>query len=130
MTTPLQYIIIDDDPFNNLICKTIISKTVNGANVQTFVVPEEGYSFLKTVVSQVVLFLDINMPTMTGWEFLEMFDKLDNDVKSKVKVFILSSSVDERDIEKANTNKYVSGFISKPLKPDIIKDINEPEITT
>ncbi|HYH05213.1 MAG TPA: response regulator [Bacillota bacterium] len=126
MNTPLQYIIIDDDPFNNLICKTIISKTISGANVQTFVVPEEGYSFLKTIVNQVVLFLDINMPTMTGWEFLEMFDKLEDGVKSKVKVFILSSSVDERDIEKAHTNKYVSGFISKPLKPDVIKDINEP----
>ena len=70
-----------------------------------------------------LIFLDINMPSMTGWEFLEYFDKLDDIIKNHFKIYILSSSVDQRDKDKANTNSYIKGFISKPLTREIILSV-------
>lgn len=61
---------------------------------------------------QLVL-IDINMPVLNGWEFLEAYDKLE--IEQRVDMYMLSSSVYENDIEKAKTYKTVKGFISKPL---------------
>ena len=70
-----------------------------------------------------ILLLDINMPVMSGWEFLERFDNLSNDVKDLFKIYILSSSVDERDKQRSYANKNVSAFMVKPLVKDNVVDI-------
>lgn len=62
-------------------------------------------------ISPDYLFLDLNMPEMTGWDFLETF----NPIKSDPEIYILSSSVDERDIIKANQYMQVKKYLSKPL---------------
>jgi CheY-like chemotaxis protein len=63
-----------------------------------------------------IIFLDINMPDMDGFDFLERFDNLDEKIKGKGKIVILSSSLNPRDYEKAISNKYVTRFLSKPLQ--------------
>jgi two-component SAPR family response regulator len=118
-----HFIVVDDDSTNNLLCNLIIKRVINEANVHTFLFPEEGLEFLKTnsnnsTLESAVLFLDINMPSMSGWEFLDKFMKLDEIVKQKVKVFMLSSSVDSRDKRKALTYSVVSDYIIKPLTKD------------
>ena len=79
------------------------------------------------VVSALVL-LDINMPSMSGWEFLEMFDNLDYDVKERVRICILSSSIDDRDRERSYSNKNVADFLVKPLTDKDILRITSPEL--
>src|SRR5439155_25074418 len=70
-----------------------------------------------------VLLLDINMSTMSGWEFLVEFDKLDAVIRHQFNIFILSSSVDDRDTEKAEHNPSVCGFLCKPFSIKAIKDM-------
>ena len=123
-----HFIIVDDDYTNNFLCTKIIQLVLNEVKIHTFLTPEEGLQFFEssqqiTEISSGVLFLDINMPTMSGWEFLEHFEKLDENVKHKIKVFILSSSVDSRDKRKAFTYGSVSDYIIKPLTKNKIQAI-------
>ncbi|CAN5646885.1 hypothetical protein BH10BAC5_BH10BAC5_22820 [soil metagenome] len=69
-----------------------------------------------------VLFLDINMPSMTGWEFLEEFRKFSKTVHKQFTIYMLSSSVDSSDKEKASSNIFVSGYISKPLRQETLRE--------
>ena len=121
-----RFIVIDDDALNNKICRVCIEKIYIGANVTTFTDPKEGFNHMVSEYSSTghtdnaILFLDINMPTMTGWEFLDLFDGLDDSIKRRVKIYILSSSVDKRDMEKAKTNKNVVYYLIKPLTKETI----------
>lgn len=83
-----------------------------------FTLPERGFDYLKSEffnshAASSILLLDINMPTMTGWDFLEKYEELDQRVKDQISIYILSSSVDPRDKEKAANNKYVKGYLEK-----------------
>jgi len=130
MNTDLKYIAVDDDEFNNLLCSMIIEDTLGEVDIRTFTKPEEGLLFIENVKSPSVLFLDINMPTLSGWEFLEEYEKFNEEVKMNLSIYILSSSLDRRDKERANRNKYVKGFISKPLESEIITLIANGEFQT
>ena len=124
MNTDLKYVIVDDDPFNNMICSMVIEDALGEAEITAFTKPEEGLEFMKkNVKAPTVLFLDINMPTLTGWEFLEQYDTFSDEVKLNTNIYILSSSLDRRDKDRATTNKYVQGFISKPLDFETITAI-------
>lgn len=126
-----RFIAIDDDPVNNLICKMTIELVAEKPEIITFTNPAQGFEYIQSQYAanrdqtQTVLLLDINMPVMSGWEFLERFDNLGSDVKSKFKIFILSSSVDERDKERSYANKNVNAFMVKPLVKDNVVDILE-----
>ena len=128
MTTDLKYIIVDDDSFNNTICTMILEDALGNVEIQEFTKPEKALLFIReNVKSPTIVFLDINMPTLTGWEFLEQYEKFSEEVKMQINIYILSSSVDQRDVNKANENKYVKGFISKPLDFETVISIAEQE---
>lgn len=123
MTT--KFIVIDDDPLNNTICRLTIKKAVGAADVITFTNPEEGLSYLKETYDTpidvpTVLFLDINMPIMSGWEFLEHYNYFSQQIKDNIKVYVLSSSVDDRDVEKAKNNPNIITYLSKPITKETI----------
>src|SRR5688572_26399364 len=94
-----HFVIIDDDPINNLITKAVLKSSYANAEIFAFTDPEIGLAHIENNVAaldmdtSVVLLLDINMPTMTGWEVLDCFDTMDEAVISRLKVFMLSSSV-------------------------------------
>jgi len=67
-----------------------------------------------------VIFLDLNMPIMNGWEFLEQFTQIENRNEGKVIVYIISSSVDPRDLEKVGNYEIIHNYI---LKPFMAKDL-------
>lgn len=127
-----RFIAIDDDPVNNLICKLTIEMVAGAPDIITFTNAALGFDYIMNQYAanhdktETVLLLDINMPVMSGWEFLERFDNLGEDVKSLFKIFILSSSVDERDKQRSYANKNVNAFMVKPLVKDnvvaILKD--------
>lgn len=124
-----NFMVIDDNSTNNLICKYTIRKFSDKAEISIFTEPEDALEFIKVAYGnsngdiRTILFLDINMPYMTGWEFLEEFKELKEEIQKQFVIYMLSSSVDERDKEKAKNNPLVSGFYSKPLTIHTIKDL-------
>jgi two-component SAPR family response regulator len=122
-----DFIIIDDDEINNKLCRKIIEKTYPDAAIEDFTDPQEGFNFMVNKYAKsgsaegAILLLDINMPVMDAWDFLELFEKVDEKVKSKVKVHILSSSVNKADMSRAQSNKNVEYYLIKPLTKESIR---------
>ena len=133
MKSPSQFILIDDDPMNNLICKLTIEMTFGQTDVKAFVNPENGLEYFQNEFAALkdtsaLLLLDIHMPSMSGWEFLEMFDNLSFEIKDRVRVCILSSSIDDRDKQRSYANKNVLDFLVKPLTDKDILRITAMEL--
>ena len=116
---PNRFIIIDNDPVNNLLCTLTIRDVQDAAEIQTFNFPVKGFKYLvkeyANTTNPTVLLLDINMPTWSGWDFLDNFEKLDDKIKKQIKIYILSSSIDANDKQRASENKNVVDYIEKPL---------------
>lgn len=124
-----SFIVIDDDPINNLLCTKNIKKSVQDADVITFTQAEIGLNYIKSNfnmsnVGNAILFLDINMPTMSGWEFMDEFQNFNSEIKGHVSIYILSSSVSEVDKQKAKIHPDVVDYIEKPLLADTLKMIH------
>jgi len=111
--------LIDDDPISTFVTEKLISKNVKE--------PCQFYKFqsAKAALKEIYkikpnyLFLDLNMPGMSGWDFLDSLDT----TKNEAQIYILSSSVDERDIFKARKYQAVKDYFSKPLIKKYIKSI-------
>ncbi len=115
-----HFIIVDDDPINNFITKKVITKISPQAEVVTFTKPEEGLdyvlsTFTKPNNGKAILLLDINMPSMTGWQFMEVLEKKGAVISERLLIYILSSSIDSADKEKAKVNPQIKDYIMKPL---------------
>ena len=125
----LNYIIVDDDSVHNIICNLLIAAAINGSNIKTFTNPERGFEFIENNPinneQKTIIFLDVDMPNMTGWEFLNKFDKLDEKMKSQYLIYILSSSINPINKEKAFKDKNVENSFVKPLTDEIIRSISE-----
>jgi len=71
-----------------------------------------------------VIFLDINMPIMDGWDFLAEYDKFPKEVRDKIMIIcMLTTSLHEIDKKKAEESQYISGFLPKPLTLDALNEV-------
>ncbi len=124
-----RFIIIDDDPHNNMLCRFIIKTITKEVEVLDFTLPREGFEFIqdfygkKETNCRTILFLDINMPVMSGWDFLEKYAGLNARIQNQITIYILSSSVDWSDKEKASTNPFVKDYVIKPLPKGTVQNI-------
>ena len=129
MEIPKRFMVVDDDSTNNLLCGYAIKRLFSEAKITLFTNPETALGAIEedygksTDAMPTILLLDINMPTMTGWDFLDIFRDFDEKVRNQFVIYILSSSVDERDMKKAEANIFVSGFLSKPLSLEGIQSM-------
>jgi CheY-like chemotaxis protein len=127
MTHFNEFIIIDDDAVNNKICRKVIEKTYPDVEISDFVDSQEGFKYIidkyskKRDNSKAILLLDITMPILDAWEFLDLFDKQDEGIKSRIKIHILSSSVHKEDMARAQANKNVEYYLIKPLTRESIR---------
>ena len=81
------------------------------------------YLKLKEEPQADLIFLDINMPGMNGWEFLREYNQLDKVLQSRAIIIILTTSNIARDVARANTYSFVADYITKPLTREIMGDI-------
>lgn len=110
--------LIDDDKITNILTKKILLKYNPEVKVEVFSSPMESIQYLEKIKADnweyPIIFLDINMPQMNGWQFLDQIATL----KMNPAVYILTSSIDSNDIEKARTYKNIKAFLTKPLTQD------------
>lgn len=120
--------IIDDDEIYVFGLK-IMMKSVNFCD--EIVVCENGevaLDFLKPLTSTPkgmpdVILLDINMPIMDGWQFLDEFTKIKAEKSAKTNIYMMSSSVNPVDLEKVKTYKLISDYLVKPLSKTALEEI-------
>ncbi len=125
ITKPPHFIIVDDDPINNFITKRLITKNYPNAEVVTFTQPEAGLQYVMSIFEKpdngkAILLLDINMPIMTGWQFMEHLELVGSGVNNRLLIYILSSSVDPADKKRAKVNPQINDYIVKPLTAEAL----------
>ena len=118
--------LIDDNELDNFVNKKLIE---NEQFANQVVVQSSGISaleYLKNPSGGIpdLIFLDIMMPGMDGFGFLEEFEKLPDDAKKKSRIVMLSTSESFKDLNKANQNKYVYKFLNKPLNKPVLDALN------
>ena len=118
-----QILLIDDDPVVNFIHSRVIQKKFPGIALLVF---ENGRKGLTHILSNpdyaYLIFLDLNMPVMNGWEFLEAISLEASEVD--LQVHIVTSSVNPEDRQAAKKFNMVYSFLIKPLKSDDISPID------
>jgi len=126
----MKVLIIDDDEVNNFLCKKIMELCDFSNEVHTCESVQEGMDYLKNIKAEHpdqypdLLFLDINMPVSNGWDFLDIYNKwIQDPTKDSLKIFMLSSSVYEEDINRAEEHPLVTKYITKPLSEDVLMQL-------
>src|SRR5690606_23364726 len=122
--------IIDDDPIHQRIAQIMIDRHQLFDESVSYTDAELAINFLKLNARQAdllpdIILLDLNMPVVDGWDFLDDFAKFKGNLSKEVKIFIVTSSVDEKDKLRSQLFPFVKGFISKPLTPGIIRNTIE-----
>lgn len=112
--------IIDDDDIYIFGIKKLVQIKKLCQEIDTFSNGSDALQRLKELEVQKapfpeIILLDINMPIMNGWEFMEKFGEIDESFRKDTKIYMVSSSIDPEDIEKANKLKEIEEYIIKPI---------------
>lgn len=118
-------LLVDDDPDDNFFNQIIINEMDIVDHIDTASNGLEALAYLKreNQILPELIFLDINMPRMNGWEFLNEYKHLSPSQKAKVLILILSTTANPDDIKRAKEIKEVSGFASKPVSKEMLTEI-------
>jgi CheY-like chemotaxis protein len=112
-------LLVDDDQINNFINKRIIRKLDIANHVDIALNGEEALEHIQKICEETgncpeLIFLDINMPVMNGFEFLNEFKNLSLQNKKEVKIIVLTTSTNPGDMQKLKEHS-IKGFLNKPL---------------
>jgi CheY-like chemotaxis protein len=124
---------VDDDPITLMLCKKVIKKAEFSEEVLFANNGQEAIDLFQALadknqineISELpqLIFLDLNMPVMSGWEFLDLFKNTISNKFSQTKVIILSSTIDPADYNKAKQYDIVSHFLSKPITVEMLENL-------
>ena len=120
--------LIDDNAIDNLINQKMIEACSFSERITCFSGGLSALDFLKNIdkgglsdeLIPEIIFLDINMPYLDGFQFLEQFELLSELTKSKIKVLVLTSSLSQADMERAEQHPRILKFVNKPLLEDVL----------
>lgn len=120
--------IIDDNVIDLYIASRMITKNNFGKKVHTYSKAQDALDFLREnqnneeVLPQII-FVDIYMPIMSGFEFLTSYNELPEKLKSHCDVYVISSTIDDHDIIRASTDVNIIAFQVKPITKDFLDQI-------
>jgi CheY-like chemotaxis protein len=114
-----HFIVIDDSKLDCFIAEKVIQNSGRSESVKSFMVATEALDYIKTLNGsdiKTVVLVDIQMPVMNGFEFIEAYEQnISDEAKNKFMVNLLSSSINETDMIRAKGYKSVNKFLNKPL---------------
>lgn len=117
-------LLIDDNDDDNFYHRIILSEAGVTKHIQVAETGHEALEFLKKVPHiPELIFLDVNMPKMNGWEFLERYRKLNFEQKNEAVIIMLTTSLNPADKKRAESMPEISSFESKPLSYEMVKKI-------
>ena len=125
----LHFIVIDDSKLDCFIADKIIQNTGRSASIYTFQQPAEALEHIMKIdtasTGKTIVFVDIQMPVMNGFEFVEAFEALDEEFKKPFIIYMLSSSINENDITRVRRYPSVKQFLNKPLSAKTMATVLE-----
>lgn len=126
---PVNYLLlIDDSEIDNLVNRRIIEKNAFANNIVIKKSARAGLDYLSETfcsdpaILPDLIFLDIRMPDMDGFGFLDAFAQLDDSIRMRCKIAMLSSSIDSDDHRRAIENPFVVKFLNKPLSAEALQE--------
>lgn len=128
---PIQKILlVDDNEGTNFYHRIILEETKLVKEIIAKQSVKEALAYLKTEVDGCypqpdIIFLDINMPGLSGWDFLNAYAELKSDQKAGNIIIMLTTSLNVDDRDKANCNSEIKEFRNKPLTEQVVSEIYE-----
>ena len=112
--------IVDDDKIYQLTTKRLLERINATKNILVFSDGEEAYDYISEKIREEdalpdVIFLDINMPCMNAWEFLDAYKKIKPLLAKKIIIYIISSSISDTDIQRAKEIEHLTDYCIKPV---------------
>lgn len=121
----MKCLLIDDSPIDLLVQEKVVHTIFKQAEIFKAQTAQEALQWLNDNCDAFpqIIFLDINMPIMSGFDFLEEFKNQFSAQTSSTRIFIVSSSLDPVDLNKAEKEELVKGYLTKPLKLEEVKNL-------
>lgn len=130
MLSKPTFLLIEDNLIDQLVIKQLLKKILSVDEIYIANNGQEGLYWLennKGISKPLFIILDIQMPFMNGFDFLNAYDKLDEDIKKDNQIYVLSSTLDPDEINLINENKYVTKMLNKPFPIEEFKKTLYPE---
>jgi len=124
-----DFIIIDDSKLDCFIAEKMIENTGKARNIRSFTEAREAFEYIRSTASEepqevkCVIIIDIQMPLMNGFEFLDEFEKLPSAAQENYIIFVLSSSANKKDFARISNYKSVAHLLNKPIKSQTLLDM-------
>lgn len=118
--------LVDDDRIYHLLTRKLLESTACTSGILEFYDGQEGIDYLESHKTEEcnlpdVIFLDIQMPYLDGWQFLEKFSKME--LKKEIKIYLVSSSISSYDHDKFKQSATIKEFIVKPFTRNRLEEI-------
>jgi CheY-like chemotaxis protein len=118
-TSKLNFIVIDDSKLDCFIAEKMIRNTGMCESIISFFQATEALEYITKTTGtpefHTILLVDIQMPVMNGFEFVEAFEKLPADITQHYTIYIITSSINENDLKRVRNYSSVKQFLNKPL---------------
>lgn len=122
---------IDDDPITVMLCRKVIQKSEFAKVTDSAQNGEDALHYFDNLLAEgnetdypELILLDLNMPVMGGWEFLDNFSREEySHLFGHIKVIVLSSTIDPQDVEKSKMYPMVLDFMSKPITKEMLQEL-------
>ncbi len=118
------FLLIEDNLIDQLVTRKLLKKVLDIDQIFVANNGLEGLQWIiknKKICHSLIILLDIQMPIMNGFEFLDIFETLNEEIKNEIQIFVMSSTLDQEEINRIKDNIYVKDFLNKPFPIEELK---------